>query len=135
MATSIVAHEFPIRKKDIRSVDTEVTALASWIRSRTKKAIKGDQRVDFRTLRRLLEAYGAEFGQPTNNYIKIHLGGYSVKTGYPSEHFTVPVNEVKRIRKALQLDYNDSREFYDLPAVVDDFVYQYRNVLYRLADA
>lgn len=135
MATTVVAHTFPCKPVQGESVaDAEVRSLASWIRARTKRLIKGDQNVDFRQFKRLLEAYGVEFGSPNKNFIKLYLDERSVRMGYPSEHFTVPVSEVKRVRRALGLDYTDRREFYDLPTVVDEFVYEYRDVLCRLAD-
>jgi len=58
-----------------------------------------------------------------------------VKTGYPRPSFTVPVREVKRIRRALGLTDLMSEEFYDIDVNVDKFVLEYGELLAWLADA
>ncbi|MFE3626968.1 type II toxin-antitoxin system death-on-curing family toxin [Streptomyces goshikiensis] len=136
MATTVVAGTFPINKSDERDADSEVKALGSWFRSRILRQSFGDHVTSFRDLRKVLTAHGCEFDSPDKNFIKIRRGGLAVRTGYPKENFDVPVSEIKKIRK--QLDLNDlasSREFYDFDNAVDNFVDEYRYVLQRLADA
>jgi death-on-curing family protein len=136
MATSVVAHEFELRTGVIRTPDTEVAALASWLRQRIVRRTKlGDKAIDMVELRELLEARGCVFGSPSKNYISIYHGRTKVKTGYPKASFTVPVAEVKRIRRALELTDMESEEFYDIDLNVDKFVREYGEVLYWLADA
>jgi death-on-curing family protein len=135
MATAVVDHRFPVKTNVQRSPDTEVQALASWIRSRTRKQRSGDHIMHFRDLKEVLEARGCSFELHADNFIKIRRGTESVKTGYPRENFTVPVQEIKRIRNRLGLDNLRSQDFYDLDASVDAFVAEHRDVLWRLADA
>lgn len=133
MATSVADHRFPLKRRETRDPDAEVRALGSWIRQRSRTHVKGDRVIEFRKFRKLLEAYGVTFDQPNGNFIKIRLDSHSVLTGYPSEKFDVPISEIKRIRAALGLDGADNSEFYSLPTVVSDLVYEYREVLHRLA--
>ena len=121
--------------------DPEVEHIAGWIGDRTRQAQRGQRRMRFRELRSLLEEQGCEFDSPRKNRIKIHRstaeGNYSVNAGYPNEHHEVPFNEVRRIRRALQLDEQhgfDAGAFYDFDASVDSFVNTYRQLMNRLAD-
>ncbi|MFD5153659.1 type II toxin-antitoxin system death-on-curing family toxin [Streptomyces mutabilis] len=136
MATSVVAGTFPLLKNDERDSDAEVRALASWFRARMLRQTFGDRVMSFRDLKRILGAHGCTFDQPDNNYIKIRREGQVVKTGYPRSNFDVAVSEIKRIRQQLNLhELGSSREFYDIDNAVDQFVDEYRYVLWRLADA
>lgn len=136
MATQIVAHTFPIAIDVERTVDTEVAALASWFRARTVRSEPyADRAVEFPELRKILQSQGCEISTPKGNYVKIVRGARSVKVGYPREKHTVPVQEVKRIRRSLGFDDLDSSEFYNVDVSVDEFVHKYSEVLERLADA
>ena len=136
MAREVAAHEFPVQGGK-RNADSEVQAIASWLRTRLRDKVLGDKAMTFKELRELLEEQGCEFGKPSANFIKINRGKAMVKTGYPKANFEIAVNEVKRIRRALELDDFhgvDSAAFYDLEAQVDHFVNHYRNLMVRLAD-
>ncbi|MBN8712342.1 MAG: type II toxin-antitoxin system death-on-curing family toxin [Xanthomonadales bacterium] len=136
LARSVAAHEIPIKGSE-RNVDSEVKAVAEWIREHTRDKILGDTAMDFKELRTILEALGCEFDKHDQNFIKIRNGGYMVKTGYPRANFEVQVGEMKRIRRSLHLDEIhgvDSAGFYSLEEKVDGFVNTYRNLMKRLAD-
>ncbi|WAL44881.1 type II toxin-antitoxin system death-on-curing family toxin [Rhodococcus pyridinivorans] len=136
MATRLVAHDFPLPRDAERTPETEVAALGSWLRSRTRRPEKlGDKAINMRELRPLLEARGCTFEQPSKNFVRISREGRTIKTGYPRESFTVGIRTVKEIRKKLDLKDIDSSEFYDINFNVDNFVHEYSEVLTRLADA
>jgi death-on-curing protein len=121
--------------------DPEVEYITKWISSRTRQQQRGQRRMRFRELRSLLEELGCRFDSPKNNAIKIHnttsRGTFSVKAGYPNEHHEVPLGELRRIRRGLQLDEQhgyDAGAFYDFESKVDGFVNNYRQLMNRLAD-
>lgn len=121
--------------------DAEVGYIAQWLDNRTRSEQRGQRRMRFRDLRKLLEQQGCELESPKDNYIKIcrvtEHGTYTVKAGYPNEHHEVPLGEVRRIRRALRFDEGhgyDASAFYDLEASVDAFVNAYRQLMNRLAD-
>ena len=102
----------------------------------------GDRKMTFQTLKAQLTDLGCECTAPDRNFIKFYRdtpeGRLSVKTGYPRSDFDIAVNEVKRIRRALQLDEAhgfDSGAFYDLESAVDGLANKYRHLLDRLAEA
>ncbi len=137
LAREVAAHEIQIQAGEPRNADTEVRAIASWLRERVRPKVLGDTAIEFRELRDLLAEQGCTFTSPDNNYIKIYRDQWMVKTGYPKANFTIQVGEVKRIRRALHLDEIhgvDSAGFYNLDTTVDKFVNQYRNLMKRLAD-
>lgn len=137
LARSVAAHEIPIATYTERTSDSEVQAVASWLRDHIRGIVLGDSAIEFKELKEILEGLGCEFEKPDRNYIKIRNGGHVVKTGYPKANFSVPVGEVKRIRKYLALDELhgiDSAGFYSLEEKVDGFVNTYRNLMKRLAD-
>lgn len=137
LARQVAAHEIPIQPGMARNSDTEVQAVAIWLREKTRPKILGDTAIEFRELRDLLTEQGCTFTSPDNNYVKIYRDQWMIKTGYPKANFEVAVGEVKRIRRALHLDEVhgvDSAGFYNLEATVEGFVNQYRNLMKRLAD-
>jgi death-on-curing protein len=137
LARSVAAHEIPIAPGMPRNSDTEVRAIADWLRVHTRLRILGDSAMEFKELCEVLEQLGCVFEKPEANYIKIRRGSNMVKTGYPRAHFEIAVNEIKRIRKALCLDEVhgiDSAGFYALESKVDEIVNNYRNLMKRLAD-
>jgi death-on-curing family protein len=134
MATSVVGHTMPLRPRDERNDDTEVRALASWLRQRTRRRRAGDRHMDFVELKERLEALGCTFDNPEKNFIRIRRGTMLIKTRYPRANFDVSVSEVKNIRKRLGLVDMPNQDFYDLEAKVDRFVLEYKDVLSRLAD-
>jgi death-on-curing family protein len=138
LARSVAAHEITIEESKPRNADTEILAVASWIRSHTRQISLGDSAMEFKELRQTLEVLGCTFDKPEKNFVKIRHGTHgNVKTGYPRANFEIAVSEIKRIRKGLRLDEAhglDSTGFYSLEGKVDDFVNTYRNLMKRLAD-
>lgn len=137
LARSVASHEIALGPNEKRTVDTEVGAVAAWIREHTRPRILGDTVIQFKELCAVLEELGCEFEKPEGNYIKIRRAGHVVKTGRPRADFQLQVGEVKRIRRALKLDEVhgiDSAGFYSLDEKVDRFVNVYRNLMKRLAD-
>ncbi len=135
LAREVASHEIEVKGE--RTADSEVQAVADWLRRHTRNRVLGDSATDFGELREILTELDCTFDKPDQNFIKIRRGGYVAKTGYPNAHFTVPVQEVKRIRRALKLDELhgvDSAGFYTLDEKVDAFVNTYRNLMKRLAD-
>ncbi|MGV0627233.1 type II toxin-antitoxin system death-on-curing family toxin [Mycolicibacter minnesotensis] len=135
MVIQVVAHTFPLLSDEPRTVDGEVAALASWFGARTVRAEPYvDRAVEFPELRRLLQSQGCEISSPKGNFVEITRGAQSIKIGYPQEKHSVPVQDVTRIRRALDLNDINSSELYDLDVSVDEFVHEYSDVLERLAD-
>jgi death-on-curing family protein len=135
LARSVAAHEIVVKGE--RNSDSEVRAVSEWLRAHTRDRVLGDSATDYYELKALLTELGCEFEKPDQNWVKIRRGTRVVKTGYPKAKFTVPVQEVKRIRRALELDELhgvDSAGFYSLEDKVDGFVNTYRNLMKRLAD-
>lgn len=136
LARTVASHEIPVLGA-VRDSDSEVRAIAAWLRERTRAKVLGDNAISFRDLRALLAEQGCTFTDPDKNYIKIYRDKWMVKTGYPKANFEVAVGEVKRIRRSLHLDELsgiDSAGFYKLEDTVEQFVNQYRNLMKRLAD-
>jgi death-on-curing protein len=137
LARSVAAHDIELRPGAQRTSDTEVQAIAEWIRSHTRHRVLGDTAMEFKELRAVLEEFGCTFEKPEANFIKIRRGSHMVKTGYPRANFEIPVNEIKRMRRKLHLDEVhgvDSAGFYALDSKVDEIVNGYRNLMKRLAD-
>ena len=135
LARQLASHEIAVQGE--RNADSEVSAVSGWIREHTRGRVLGDAATKFSDLRELLEEQGCTFDKPDGNYIKIRRGGNVAKTGYPNAHFTVPIGEIKKIRRLLKLDELngvDSAGFYSLEEKVDGFVNTYRNLMKRLAD-
>lgn len=137
MARMVAAHEIIGSSHDMHDSDAECSAISDWLSPRLRSIRLGERVLEFGELREILEAYGCEFEPPNKNFIKIKRGQWMVKTGYPRKKFDVPINEIKKIRRALRLDEvhgTDSASFYDFEEGVSRFVNQYRNLLRRLAD-
>lgn len=143
MATSIVAHTFPLADGIVRTSDSEVEALVKWTGNHSRRIVRGDKAIRISEFREQLESMGCIFGPKSKNYVKIEnqlADGPRVtaKMGYPNDHFEVGVPDIKRIRRQLALGVSegiDSAAFYSLETAVNGFVNEYRQVLQRLADA
>ena len=136
LATGTAAHELGVVQGD-----DEVAHIATWLDARTREAKPGQRRMRFREFRKILEDQGCVFGTPKDNKIRIRRdtpdGACSVSAGYPNEHHDVPLNEMRRIRRALKLDLAhgfDAGALFDFEASVDGFVNTYRQLMSRLAD-
>ena len=136
-AESVADHRIKIPNNLERNHDSEVLGISSWIRERMRALLAGDKAMRFSELRTHLEALGCGFDKPRENFIKIHHRALSYLTGYPRKDFDVSVSEMKRIRRALQLDAPhgfNAREFYDLESRVTVFVELHTNLMRRLAN-
>jgi death-on-curing protein len=136
-AESVADHRINIPNNLQRDVDSELLGISTWIRDRMKPMLTGDRHMRFSELRVYLRALGCTFDKPHSNYIKIHCGTLSYMTGYPHSNFDVAVSEIKRIRRALELDAPhgvDASGFYDLELRVTTFVKQHTNLMSRLAN-
>lgn len=137
LARSMAAHEIPVRLGRERNDDSEVEAVADFLREHTRGIVRGEESIRFKAMCTLLEAQGCTIAKPKDNRVKIRLGSHSVKTGRHRIDFDVPVSELKRIRRSLGLDEQhgmDSAGFYGLEERVDSAVLKYRNLMSRLAD-
>lgn len=136
-AADVADHKGKIPNNLKRDAEAEVIGAASWIRARIKPLLVGDRHMQFSELREHLTALGCTFDKPDGNFVKIHYSGHSVATGRPKADFEIAVNEIKRIRKQLQLDPShgiDASGFYDVESRVSHFVEQHTELMKRLAD-
>ncbi|WP_196482731.1 type II toxin-antitoxin system death-on-curing family toxin [Burkholderia stagnalis] len=137
LARSMAAHEIPLRYGRERTDESEVEAVADFLRRHTRAIVRGDDPIRFKEMCSLLEAQGCTISKPKHNKVKIRMGARSVNTGRHRLDFDVPVSELKRIRRGLGLDEQhgmDSASFYSLEETVDGAVLNYRNLMSRLAD-
>lgn len=139
LSLAVASHCLQI--KGDRTADKEVEAISRWLKARTRPRKLGDWNMEFKEFKKQLEDLGCEWSKPTGNFIKVSRatpgGSFTAKMGYPRNHFTVGVGDVKRVRRALRLDELhgiDSASFYNFEETVDAFVNQYRQVLDRLAE-
>lgn len=135
-AESVADHRIKIPNNLQRDADAEVLGISSWIRVRMKPLVIGDRHMQFSELRVYLQALGCTFDKPDRNYIKIHCGTLSYASGYPHSDFEVGVGEIKKIRRALELDAPhgvNASGFYDLELRVTSFVSQHTDLMTRLA--
>ena len=138
LVTALVRHEFPIGERVERNADSEVDAVAAWLRQRSRMIERGDRKMTFRELKPLLEAEGCAFDSPQKNFIKIRRGPLSFRMGFPRHDFDVESGTIKKLRRTLQLteaDGTDSAAFYDMGGQVEGFVNRYRALMRRLANA
>lgn len=136
-AAQVADHKVKIPNNLERNSESEVLGVASWIRARIKPPLVGDRHMHWSELRSHLKALGCTFDKPDRNFIKIHYGSHSAVTGYPKTDFEIAVNEIKAIRKKLQLDAShgvDASGFYDIDSRVSHFVEQHTELMRRLAD-
>ena len=151
----VASHELLPRRrrhKFASTADQEVKVIADWIRSRASRRKRGERRVTFRQLRRILSRFGfrLEHGSKGNTVDVVHdqpkkvgilrkvrLVRKRVGTiGYHDEGTVVAIRDLKAVRRMCGLtesDGVDSGSFYDGDAVLDGFVNEYRGVLRRLA--
>ena len=131
--------------------DREVLAITDRLCSSSRLIEKGDNRVPWRKLKRILKDYGCTFEHPnTGNRINIkriveHRGFLGRRTRvslrtqvhYADDGRDAGLNTIQKIRHDLHLDEQhgiDSRDFYQKsPSVPDDFILRYRKTLDRLA--
>ncbi len=130
--------------------DREVLKIAEWIRSNSRRVEKGERRIPWRRLRRILKGFGCETvtagkGSQLDIQRRVErrgpLGRKRVKTlktyvAWAGDGTEVEPNTLNKIRRELELDEPhgiDSPVFYEDVAEPDDFIQQYRTVLRKLA--
>jgi death-on-curing protein len=126
--------------------DMEVWAIADWLERNVRKIQRGERVITYSQMYRILEKFGYKMGEKRNNKIdvlrekKTLFGNIKyqcvIRVGCPLDSQIVAMNEIKKIREALELrevDGVDSTAFYDTQAMIDTFVHQHRTVLRSLA--
>jgi hypothetical protein len=135
-----------------RSADDEVAAIASWVQKRVGRVTRGEKRITYGQLRRILEDFGYTLKNPRNNTIDIvkfeqvleglvrkHITIKEKRIGnisYPRDSAFVATKILKNVRRMCRLseeDGVDSDAFYDQAVVIDAFINRYRTILRRLA--
>jgi death-on-curing family protein len=126
--------------------DVEVRMMATWLRQYAATVTRGEKRVTYRELRRLLKPFNYELHNPDRSFISVvHIDPQTGKTTnidsiiYPGEGREVEVGVIKRIRQRCSLREEDGVDsdvfYYQNGAPVNEFINKYRLVLRQLADA
>jgi len=127
--------------------DREVLAMSEWLNRRLSPVTKGEKRLRFGDLRRILASHGCEFQVLPGNRILIsrHIPKprwfrqattLQSHVAYGDEGRDTDPTTVRKIRKDLWLDEEhgfDSSIFYGSSPGVDEFIAMYRKTLKRLA--
>jgi death-on-curing protein len=135
---NVVNHRFApaARLAASESTDAEVMSIAVWIRNRMRRVQRYERALDFKELRKLLEARGCEIGQAKSGFIEITREALRTHIAYYGENREVRQNTVHKIRQDLELDDVagvDAEIFYAQQPKLDAFINRYRTVLQRLA--
>jgi len=124
------------KEEIIEGADNEVVQVAKWVQSKIKRVSRGEQPLQFRHLRYILERNGCKIDVLEGNRINIRRGLFKTQVGYRNEGTEVSRNIIHKIRKELQLDEKhgyDSDIFYNIGSRIPDFINKYRKLLDRLA--
>jgi death-on-curing protein len=143
------------RKIGLRRYDAEhqVQELTGWLAGRVTPVRRGERRVTYRQLRRILKPHGFVLGDIRGrNLVDVcreetrRKGLLSRETvverkvigriGYHSEGQEVSTKTIKQLRRICRLteeDGVDTDAFYEGADIIDTFVNRYRTVLRRLA--
>ena len=130
--------------------DREVLKIAEWIRSNSRRVAKGERRMPWLRLKRILKGFECEFesaakGSQLDIQRQVSSRGtlgrkrtksFKTRVAWGGDGTEVERNTLNKIRRDLQLDEPhgfDSAVFYEGEAKPDDFIQQYRTVLRRLA--
>jgi death-on-curing protein len=135
-----------------RNADEEVAAIQKWLEKRVSPLVRGERRITWRELRRILESFGYYLADPHDNkmdifrYETIETGLFVKKkktirkrigtVGWPGDNRDIAINELKSVRRLCRLreeDGIDSEVFYQSRGVIDSFVNRYRKLLRSLA--
>ncbi len=131
--------------------DDEVSAVASWIKEKSRPIQRGERQITYRQLRHILEHFKFQLDNPKNNSISIirleettdllfRRRFVPIRIGtmpYPGDKTMVSVKDMKYIRGLCRLtaeDGIDSDTFYAEGDPIDSFIIRYRNILQRLAN-
>ena len=136
---------------DRHKSDREICKITEWIVKESRIVERGDRRIEWRKLRKILSGYNCDLDLKTGNRMDIYRiiprikrrFGYSkeqnlyTQVGYRNEGSEVSFDAIKRIRKELKLNDEhgiDAKEFYsgsqNDPAY---FITKYRKILVRLS--
>lgn len=126
-----------------RQADDVVFEVGSLARRHLRAGSTSYRPMKTRDLIQSLKAFGCEIEKPARSFIRIHppawsTEGRTVKIAYRDEGRDVPAAYVRRARQELGLTVEDgvsAESFFGLGPVIDEFVLQYRDLLWRLADA
>lgn len=131
--------------------DDEVESIANWLKQRAKPIKRGEKQITYRELRKILERYDFELGNPNNNTIQVlrvteekgflrkskvirrHIGTIP----YPRENGILSIKDIKYVRQICKLreeDGTDSNAFYENGVGIDFFINKHRKILQRLAN-
>ena len=117
--------------------DKEVQAVARWLQGHIRRVLKGEQTVQFRTLRKILTEFGCEFEIQSGNRMNIRRGGLKSQIFYQRDGMDVEQNTIHKLRDDLHLDEAhdyDSEVFYRTQERIPGFIAKYRKILQRLAE-
>jgi death-on-curing protein len=139
----------PMRR---RNTDEEVEAIRKWLERRVSPLVRGERRITWRELRRILEIFGYYLADAHDNRIDIFRyetveSGLFLKkaktirkrvgtVGWPGDNRDIAISEIKSVRRLCRLreeDGVDSEVFYQNRGVIDAFVNRYRKLLRSLA--
>ena len=147
----IASHGVVSEKANEDRADAEVTAVARWLRSRTRRVERGERVVTFRELRGILESFGFHLEDHRNNMVdlvryqhesswfglrKVNKRVRFMRMPYPDGGQMVGKGLIKEIRERCGLDTDhgcDSQTFYERQRPPDYFIARYRKTLTRLA--
>ena len=139
-------------KQRTRQTDEEVDAIVRWLEKRAHRLTRGERRITWRELERILKGFGYHLEEPAGNKIGIYKheevkGGLLKRTtkkvrkkigtvGWPGDNRDIAISEIKKVREICGLreqDGVDSESFYGYATVVDGFINHYRKLLRALA--
>lgn len=143
----------PDKRPRAGDADDEVGALAEWLRRHVKEVVRGERRITYRELKRVLGRHGYQVMTPADNHVDVvrlrseRVGPFFnrrtrtvtervARIGWPDGGRIVSMRDLKLVRRMCRLteeDGVDSSAFYDDEAVVDGFINHYRTILRRLA--
>jgi death-on-curing protein len=135
-----------------RRPDDEVRLIAEWLEPRTNRVARGERKITYRQLRKILENFGYRLENPESNmidvcrYAEVERGFFKKRKeqvrirlgriGWPGDNRDMSLNDLRRIRELCSLreeDGVDSDAFYSYATVLDTFVNRYRKVLRALS--
>jgi death-on-curing family protein len=134
-----------------RDADSEVDAIARWLRGTARRTDKAERRITHRQLRTILSQYGFDLRDPKNGSIAVcrevvRRKGLALKRvteydrvcsiAYRGETRLVGMRDLKKLRRESKLDDRngyDSEVFYGADDPVDVWINDYRSVLEKLS--
>jgi death-on-curing protein len=159
MIKAVATHTLGVRpdprnkrhKYSEREADTEVAAIAAWLKLHARPYERGERILTYKQLRKVLRGHGLELANPKKSSIGVYRTverrkGLTRRTVTEQKHIAtihyagdnriIGERGIKSIRRACKLDAAhgyDSAAFYDAADVIDVFIDEYRTILSRLA--